>query len=331
MSPATATARAKRPSGAADPFAADVLAGLALKPRRLPSKWFYDARGSALFERICEQPEYYLTRVELDIMQRHAADIAAALGPRRRLVEFGSGAGRKTRLLLEALSQPSGYVPVEISPAALEATTRRLHAAFPALEVRPVAADFTAAFELPPAPAGATGTVVYFPGSTLGNFDGAEADALLRRMRRLAGVDGALLLGLDLRKERSILEAAYNDAAGVTAAFTLNLLARINRELDGDFALDRFRHRAVYNPLAGRIETSIVSTVAQQVQVAGRSFAFAAGESIAVEISCKYSEEDVQRRAARAGLVLERCWSDERGWFGVFLLRPTAEPGPGPS
>jgi L-histidine Nalpha-methyltransferase len=298
----------------------DVLSGLARTPKRLPSKYFYDATGSALFERICEQPEYYLTRVELALMQEHAESMAAALGPGLRLIEFGSGAGIKTQLLLRALQCPVAYLPVEISADALAASIAQLAQAFPQLECLPVCADFSADFELPRASGKATRSAVYFPGSTLGNFDAAAAIELLSRMRRLVGADGAVLIGLDLKKDRATLEAAYNDAAGVTAAFTLNLLERINRELGADFDRSSFRHRAVYNVLAGRIETHIVSRAAQQVQVAGHRFAFAADEAMAVEISCKYDHADVERMAVRAGLRVERCWSDGEDRFAVFLL-----------
>jgi L-histidine Nalpha-methyltransferase len=322
MSPAATALRARDQASVETGFEADVLAGLSRVPKRLPSKYFYDARGSELFERICEQPEYYLTRVELGIMQACAGEMAEALGPRLRLVEFGSGAGLKTRLLLEALAAPVAYLPVEISPSALSRSVARLADAFPAIDLQPVCADFTAPLALPPPRDKPSRTAVYFPGSTLGNFDGEESRALLRAMRALVGADGAVLIGLDLKKDRAELEAAYNDAAGVTAAFTLNLLQRINRELDADFDIDRFRHRAVYNTLAGRIETSIVSKVEQEVRVAGRQVRFLAGESMAVEISCKYSDADVQRLAAQAGFRVVRRWSDHADRFGVFLLQP---------
>jgi L-histidine Nalpha-methyltransferase len=322
MSPAATALRVRDTAPLDSGFEADVLAGLSRTPKRLPSKYFYDARGSELFERICEQPEYYLTRVELDIMQACGDEMAEALGPELRLVEFGSGAGLKTRLLLAALHSPVAYLPVEISPSALASSVAQLAEAFPRIDMQPVCADFTAPLVLPPARRTLRRTAVYFPGSTLGNFDGEEARALLRSMRALIGSDGAVLIGLDLKKDRAALEAAYNDAAGVTAAFTLNLLQRINRELAADFDLTGFRHRATYNTLAGRIETAIVSRVAQVVQVAGRRFEFAADEAIAVEISCKYAESDVQRLAGLAGLRVVQRWNDAETRFGVFLLQP---------
>jgi dimethylhistidine N-methyltransferase len=323
MSPANRAVRIHDLHPSEGDLRAEVLAGLNARPRRLPSKYFYDAVGSALFEQICAQPEYYLTNVEIEIMRTHAGAMADALGPELRVVEFGSGAGLKTRLLLAALQRPVAYVPVEISRQALEDSVARLTAEFPAIEMQPVCADFTAEVALPRPSRRPRRTVVYFPGSTLGNFDATAAQALLRSMRRLAGSDGAILLGLDLKKDRGELEAAYNDAAGVTAAFTLNLLVRLNRELDADFALEHWRHRAVYHPLAGRIETHLVSQTAQTVEVAGRRFEFAAGEAIAVEISCKYAPEDVERIAAKAGLRVERQWSDPEAKFAVFLLQAT--------
>lgn len=309
----------------ADPvFERDVLAGLTAPQKRLPSKYFYDAHGSELFEQICEQPEYYLTRVELQIMQAHAADMASALGPQVRLVEFGSGAGIKTRLLLAALEQPIAYVPVEISDAALEASTALLRNEFPQVVIQPVSADFTRPLDLPAPPRPPGRTALYFPGSTLGNFETADALRLLQQMHRLVGANGSILLGLDLKKPVAELEAAYNDAAGVTAEFTLNLLTRINRELCGDFALDGFRHRAVYNAEAGRIETSIVSLEDQQASVAGQRIHFDRHEAIHVEISCKYSEADLQHLAARAGLEVSRTWTDPGRKFAVFLLSPVS-------
>ncbi|PKM07645.1 MAG: L-histidine N(alpha)-methyltransferase [Gammaproteobacteria bacterium HGW-Gammaproteobacteria-4] len=307
-----------------DGFARDVARGLARTPKRLPSKYFYDAEGSRLFERICEQPEYYLTRVELALMQAHVADIAAQLGPGVRLVEYGSGAGIKTRLLLAHLHSPAGYVPVEISAPALQASVAAIAADLPQLPVRPVCADFTRAHRLPDLPVISTRTVIYFPGSTLGNFEPDEAVALLRQMRAEMGSAGAALIGIDLDKDRVTLEAAYNDAAGVTAAFTLNLLSRINRELDGDFDIARFAHRAQYNAMASRIETAIISRCAQDVCVAGTHYRFADDEAMAVEISSKYRLDRFDRLAGRAGLGVRRYWTDPERAFAVVLLEPVS-------
>ena len=301
-------------------IAADVLAGLSAMPRSLPSKYFYDARGSRLFERICETPEYYLTRAELAILQCHAEEIAAALGKRVRLVEYGTGAGDKTRLLLQSLRDPVAYLPVEISRSALLDSIAQLARAFPMLELIPVCADFTRTIALPPTRRRAQRTVVYLAGSTIGNFVEAEAIDLLRHMRDTAGRGGAVLLGFDLKKDPALIRAAYNDAQGITAAFTLNLLQRLNRELGGDFELDQFAHRAEYNPEAGRIETDIVSRCTQQVRVATRCFALQQGEAIRVEVSCKYDHTDIARMTQAAGLRQGPCWHDPQGLFGMQLL-----------
>lgn len=303
-------------------FLADVWAGLAGTPKALPSKYFYDARGSALFEAICRQPEYYLTRAELALMQAHAADIARALGPDVAVVEYGTGSGAKTGHLLAALQRPAAYVPVEISASALEASTRHLARRFPGLRLLPVCADFSHPLVLPALRA--RRTVVYFPGSTLGNFDTAAATELLAGMHR-HGADGrAALIGVDRIKATTTLEAAYNDAAGLTAAFTLNLLARINHELRGDFDLSAFAHRAVYSVPRERIETDLVSRRTQAVCVAGRRFEFGAGEATHVEVSTKYSTTSFARLAASAGWRLARRWSDPQQRFDLYLLEPAA-------
>lgn len=320
MTPARpALRRFDRHSHEAD-FAADVRAGLAQQPKRIASKYFYDARGSALFEEICVQPEYYLTGTELAVLRAHAGDIATAIGPRPLLVEYGSGSGLKTRVLLRALLDPVGYVPVEISRSALDVSAAALAAEFPGLQILPVCADFTAPVRLPAPSRTQRRSVVFFPGSTLGNFDHGEALRLLRQMHAEMGPGGAAVIGIDLQKDAAIIEAAYNDAAGVTARFTLNLLARMNRELGADFDLGRFRHRAVYNALAGRIETHIVSRIDQRVRVAGRQVHFAANEAMLVEYSCKYSQAGFERLAAKAGLRVMRTWADPRQWFAIQLL-----------
>jgi len=310
------------PAAAASAFAGDVAHGLGATPKHLPSKYFYDAEGSRLFEAICAQPEYYLTRVELELMRTQVGEIAARLGPGVRLVEYGSGAGIKTQLLLRHLQAPAGYVPVEISASALNASVTAMREALPELPVRPVRADFTRPHALPDLPVISTRTVIYFPGSTLGNFASPEAIALLRQMRDEMGAPGAALIGIDLHKEPALIEAAYNDAAGVTAAFTLNLLSRINRELDGNFDPHQFRHRARYHVAAGRIETDIISGVAQRVRVEGRSYDFAEGEAMRVEISGKYTLPGFAELAARAGLRVSGHWTDRDGWFAVVLLEP---------
>ncbi len=320
----TPDAAGENPAGAAAQaiaeFRADVLHGLAQTPKRIPSKYFYDARGSQLFEEICAQPEYYLTRTELAILEENAAAIASAIGPRALLVEYGSGAGIKTRLLLDALEQPVGYVPVEISRSALDASVENLSEEFPEVDMLPVSADFTQPVDLPAPDQAARRTVVFFPGSTLGNFEQREAIALLRTMAIEMGRQGAALVGIDLKKDATILEAAYNDAAGVTREFTLNLLTRINRELQADFNLDEFDHRARYNAQAGRIETHVVSRIDQAVAIGKHRFAFAAGEAMLVEYSCKYAVEEFAAMAAKAGLRVVRSWSDSRQWFAMQML-----------
>ncbi|MGN2247751.1 L-histidine N(alpha)-methyltransferase [Frateuria sp. GZRR35] len=296
--------------------------GLRAQPKRLPSWLFYDAQGSALFERICEQPEYYLTRCETALMREHAGSIADTLGVDVRLVEYGSGSATKTRLLLEHMAAPVSYVPVEISSEPLQQSVRRLGEHFTQLPVQPLCADFTRPLRLPIPPRAPRRTVVYFPGSTIGNFDTREAIALLRKMRTEMGDNGGILIGADLKKDTALIEAAYNDAAGVTAQFTLNMLARLNRELGSDFDLAAFRHRAHYNAMAGRIETSLVSQREQKVHVGRSQIAFGKDEAIRVEVSCKYSLEDFAVLAGKAGLEVLRVWLDPERMFSVqYLVR----------
>ncbi|MAL03498.1 MAG: L-histidine N(alpha)-methyltransferase [Arenimonas sp.] len=305
-----------------DDLLGDVLAGLSASPKRLPSKYFYDRRGSELFEEITRQPEYYLTRTELALIEDCAPRVAAAVGPRAHVVEYGSGSGRKTRLLLDALEDPVAYTPVEISRSALVGSVQRLDEEFGPVQMLPVLGDFTQRIPLPEPGREARRVLVFFPGSTLGNLTDAESVRLLKAMRETMGDNGAALIGIDLQKSPALIEAAYNDAAGVTAAFTLNLLVRLNRELGADFDLDGFRHRAVYVPEAGRIETFIDSQRAQTVTVQGRAFAFAAGEAMQVEYSHKYTDEGFAALAARAGLQVVQGWNDPRDWFGLRLLQP---------
>ena len=305
----------------ADDIRRDVLAGLARTPKQLPSKYFYDARGSELFEAICEQPEYYLTRTELAILDAQMGDIAALLGEHVLVIEFGSGSGIKTEKLLRGLIDPVGYVPIDISLAALSASADNLRGKLPGLCVLPVCADFTRPMQLPSPPRPPRRRVMFFPGSTLGNFAPAEAQALLRRIRELVGQGGGLLLGVDTKKAPARLEAAYNDAAGVTAEFTLNLLRRLNRELGADFDLAAFRYRARYNPMAGRIETHLVSQREQIVQIEGSRFGFAAGEAMLVEYSTKYDDADVARLARQSGFEVVRRFSDPAGDFSLQYLR----------
>ena len=300
--------------------------GLALKPKRLPSWLFYDERGSALFEQICEQPEYYLTRREIDLMEQHASSIADTLGSDVRLVEYGSGSGVKTRILLRHMRQPVSYVPVEISPEPLRQSVQRLAREFPGLPLQPLCADFSKPLRLPIPPRAPRRTVLYFPGSTIGNFDAHDAAALLRKMRNEMGDGGGILIGVDLKKDPAVIEAAYNDVAGVTAEFTLNMLARLNREIGSDFELSAFAHRARYNPMAGRIETHIVSRCEQQVKIGRNKAVFRADEAIQVEYSCKYSLADFAALAEKAGLAVQRVWTDPQQMFSVqYLARVGAD------
>jgi L-histidine N-alpha-methyltransferase len=305
-----------------DDILGDTLAGLSASPRRLPSKYFYDARGSQLFEEITHQPEYYVTRVELELLEDRLGDIASAIGPEVHVVEYGSGSGRKTRLLLDALQRPIAYTPIEISRTTVIESTARLAEEFPRIEMLPVCADFTKPVPLPEPLHDARGTLVFFPGSTLGNFADDDAVELLAAMRETMGPRGRALIGVDLDKDPSLIEAAYNDAAGVTAEFTLHLLDRLNREIGSDFDRGAFRHRAVYACERGRIETDLVSEHGQRVHVAGRTFDFEAGEAIRVEYSCKYTDARLAALAARAGLRVVDGWNDARDWFGLRLLEP---------
>jgi L-histidine N-alpha-methyltransferase len=304
-----------------DDILGDVLTGLAQSPKRLPSKYFYDRRGSALFELITRQPEYYLTRTELALLQASAGQIADAVGPRAHVVEYGSGSGKKTRLLLNALKDPVAYTPIEISPSALAATVRKLDGRFGPLEVLPVCADFTQPVPLPGPAREADHALIFFPGSTLGNFDADEAISLLRAMGQTMGTRGRALIGIDLQKSRSIVEPAYNDRKGVTASFTLNLLVRLNRELGSNFDLDGFAHRAIYVEERSRIETFLVSHKDQEVHVAGWSFRFAAGELMQVEYSHKYTDSYFDGLADQAGLRVTHGWNDPKDWFGLRLLQ----------
>jgi dimethylhistidine N-methyltransferase len=298
--------------------------GLRSQPKRLPSWLFYDERGSALFEQICEQPEYYLTRAEIALLNQHAAEIADVLGPDVRLVEYGSGHAIKTRTLLEHLSAPVAWVPIELSAEPLRHSMERMAGYFPMLPIQPLAVDFTRPLRLPVPPRAPRRTVVYFPGSTIGNFEERDAAQLLRKMRGEMGDNGGILVGADLKKDRATIEAAYNDRAGVTADFTLNMLLRLNRELGCNFELSAFRHRARYNAIAGRIETHIVSARDQRVRVGRLQVLFREDEAMLVEYSCKYSLEDFAALAATAGLAVRQVWFDPQRMFSLQYLTRAA-------
>ena len=301
-------------------FRADVFRGLRAPQKELPCKYFYDNVGSALFEQITELEEYYPTRTELGIMERHAAEIAGLLGPRCLLIEYGSGSSLKTRHLLDRLCEPAGYVPIDVSGGYLRRSARALGKEYPDIEVLPLCADFTRPLALPACRKVAARRVVYFPGSTLGNFAPEAALALLRQTAVLCGCDGGLLLGIDLQKDPLVIEAAYNDRRGITAAFNRNILVRINRELGADFDIKQFAHRAFYNAAQGRIEMHLVSRRDQVVYVGGVPFVFAKGESIHTENSYKYSLPALTDLAEAGGFAVERIWTDARQYFSVAYL-----------
>jgi dimethylhistidine N-methyltransferase len=300
-------------------FLAEVLAGLRSSPRTLPCKFFYDERGADLFQKICELPEYYITRTETELLRRSAAEIAESIGANAALIGFGTGAGIKTRMLLEHLENPIAYIPVDISKQRLLDSAIELSRAMPALEILPVCADYLQGLQLPKPLRKPDHVAVFFPGSTIGNLEPPVAADFLRRVCELCGKSGGLIIGIDLQKPREILEAAYNDSAGVTAEFNLNLLVRINRELGGDFDLARWRHRAVYNETEGRIEMHLVSAGAQAVHIGGHEFVFADGEKIVTEFSYKHTIERFTKLALSVGFrEAPRVWTDPKKWFAVF-------------
>ncbi len=306
-------------------FRAAVLQGLAGTPKTLPCRFFYDAEGSRLFDRICELPEYYPTRTECTLLAARASEIAALVGPHVGLIEFGSGAGVKIRLLLAALRYPAAYVPVDISRGHLLAAAASLAADYPDLRIAPVCADYTHRFALPHLPGSRPRRLAgFFPGSTIGNFSPPEAADFLRRTGRLLGRGSMMIVGVDLLKDRAILEAAYDDAAGVTAAFNLNLLARINRELDGNFDLGTFAHQARWNAVESRVEMHLVSRVAQSVRIGGDRVDFAADESIHTENSCKYTLDGFADLARSAGYDPIAAWMDPAGLFSIHVLKMPA-------
>jgi dimethylhistidine N-methyltransferase len=301
-------------------FLDDVLAGLAAPRKAIPAKYFYDWRGSKLFEAICELPEYYPTRTEIAIMQRHVDEIVRVLGRDTQLVEYGSGASVKTRLLIER-ARPSLYVPIDISEQQLRNASTELAQLFPWLNINAVVADFTRPLKLPEfVGVPIRRKAVYFPGSTIGNFTPDEAREFMKGVHGLIGTGGMLVIGVDLKKDKSVLDAAYDDSRGVTAEFNLNLLARINRELGGDFQVKRFRHKAFYDPAKGWVEMHLESLYQQLVHVAGRRFEFMPGETIHTEISCKYTVKEFQDLARGARFHPEQVWTDPANLFAVHAL-----------
>jgi dimethylhistidine N-methyltransferase len=305
---------------ATDNFLEEVLAGLRQPVKRLPSKYFYDERGSQLFDDICELPEYYPTRTEMALLRDISADVAALVGEGATVIEFGSGSSTKIRILLDALDSPLAYVPVDISREHLLMSAKGLAGNYPDLRVVPVCADYTQPFEVPQID-GEKVRAGFFPGSTIGNFTRSEAISFLQAAATDLGHNNGLLIGVDLRKDVETLHAAYNDSAGVTAAFNLNLLHRINREIGGDFDIDSFAHDARWVPEFGRIEMHLVSVCAQTVSIGGESFEFKSGESIHTEDSRKYDVEGFKDLAREAGWNSIDCWTDPDDLFSIHLLR----------
>jgi len=309
-------------------FLDDVICGLSQPRKELSCKYFYDEHGSRLFDQICDLDEYYLTRTELSIMRQHADEMAAQLGCGIALVEFGSGSSVKTKILLDHLPEPTAYMPLDISQEHLFKTAARLRNAYPEIEVIPIVADFTRGFELPPTKRPYSHAAVYFPGSTIGNFTPARAGQMLRRIAGILGRDGGLLIGIDLQKDPATIEAAYNDAQGVTEKFNLNVLHRINRELNADINVDQFRHKAVYNEDRCRVEISVVCQSDETLQIDDREIFLRRGEEILTEYSHKYTIDGFAQLAGEAGFSLHKSWTDEREYFAVLHLvhedvRPT--------
>ncbi len=301
-------------------FLAEVLIGLHKPQKELPSKYFYDEHGSHLYEGICELKEYYIPCIEASIMQAHIKEMAELIGPHVLLIEYGSGNCKKVRFLIDHLHDPVAFIPIDISKEQLLHVTKELASIYPRLQVLPVCADYTSSFELPIPRQSGKRIVVYFPGSTISNFDPIPAKHFLEHVANLCGSDGALLIGVDLKKDPAVLHSAYNDNEGITAAFNLNLLERINRELDCDFQLDGFQHYAFYNSRESRVEMHLISRRDQAVHINRETISFARGESIWTESSYKYNLDEFEQMAAAAGFRVERVWVDERQWFSVQYL-----------
>ena len=301
-------------------FLAAVLEGLALPQKRIPSKFFYDEDGSELFDRICETKDYYVTRVETEILRNNAAEIAQYFSE-SILLEFGSGMGKKSRIVLEQARNLAAYVPIDISPEVLLQSSKKLWKDFPELKVIPLCADFTKHLMLPEElDLPYVRRSAFFPGSTLGNFEPSEAVGFLRGVGELLGVEGRFAIGIDLVKSLRVMEQAYNDSEGVTEMFNLNLLNRINAELGGNFNLEEFKHEAFFNTDQSRMEMHLVSLRPQEVRISGKKFRFKENETIHTESSYKYTVEDFEALARSAGFEVKDYWMDRRSYFAVFLL-----------
>jgi dimethylhistidine N-methyltransferase len=309
----------RAPSSERDDFREAVLEGLSNPRKSLPCRFFYDARGSELFEQITSLPEYYPTRTEAGILTRNASAIARAVPANSVLVEFGAGSSLKTEILLDQLADRVTYVPVDVSPSALAAAAERLEHRYPSLEVRPIVADFSQPITLP-ADLGGRPRTGFFPGSTIGNLTRPEVIGLLTAFGTALGAGSSLIIGVDLKKDARRLVLAYNDSEGVTAAFNLNLLTRINRELDGTIDIEGFRHEAIYNPREGRIEMHLISVSDQVAKISGRLFHFREGETIHTENSYKYAVDEFRNLAVAASWHPADVWTDQENQFSVHLL-----------
>ncbi len=301
-------------------FFGDVLAGLQKEQKELPSKYFYNARGSELFNAICTLDEYYIPRTEVSIMNANIEEIIGALGKKAVIIEYGCGNCTKTRILLSHLQEPVAYIPVDISSKQLITIATQLALDYPDLEILPVCADYNDNFSLPVPSKVGKKKVVYFPGSSISNFEPDTAVGFMKRIRKLYGPNGALLIGVDLKKDADVLNLAYNDSQGVTGVFNLNILERINRELDGDFQLEYFKHCAFYNQIKGRVEMHLVSLKEQVIHLDNLAIIFSEGESIWTESSYKYDIEEFICMANTAGFILEKVWADKKRWFSVMYF-----------
>ncbi len=308
-------------------FENEVLEGLAQAQKSLPCKYLYDTKGSQLFDQICDLDDYYPTRTETELLRNEAPSIATTLGPHVALIELGSGSSRKTHLLLDALEDTALYAPIDISEQHLLDAVERIASAYPDLHVQPICADFTSTIDLPDLPEHVSKRVVFFPGSTLGNFAPKERESLLRGIHRMTQPEGGgLLLGVDLIKDTEILERAYNDSEGVTAEFNLNVLRHINRELSADFDLEKFVHKAVFNPEKERVEMHLESLTDQTVNLAGQSIPFRKGETIHTENSHKFRIASIAKLAEECGFSMERMYTDEKKHFALLWLQ-AVKPG----
>ncbi|MBH62272.1 MAG: L-histidine N(alpha)-methyltransferase [Alphaproteobacteria bacterium] len=308
------------PDLSARTFLNDVLIGLSHQSKYLPAKWFYDHTGAKLFEKICDVPEYYLTRTEREILETAAPDIARELGSSAVLIEYGSGTMTKVRLVLDAIDKPYAFVAVDIVSGQLEQAAADLEAAYPELRVQTIATDFTNDFSLPDWLHSAGRCCVFFPGSTIGNFEPGEIKEFLQRLHRTVDENGALLIGVDLKKDRKRLEAAYNDSLGLTALFNKNILRRINHELDGDICINSFQHLAWYNPSKGRVEMHLRSCLDQNLNIAGQEFHFRAGETIHTENCYKFTVPEFQSIAMDSGFRPVQVWTDKDNLFSIHLF-----------